>query len=297
MSTEALARLAYYDGLGKLLEERLPPKVLEIDRDGPRVAEMQDRADEGMGPRNERVIAAIQEASFTGKGDKPVVVQLYHEYVVKVNNAMIASGEGVEGEYKGEYNAAGEREGRGVMRYADGDVYDGEFKADEKEGRGVFRWASGDVYEGEFKAGKIEGRGVFRYADGGVYEGEWKADKMEGRGVYRYADGSVYDGEYKADKKEGRGVYRFASGNVYDGEWKADKREGRGVYRYADGGVESGFYKQGADVGEGVMWMADGRRAVRRRVGKPVELISLEEARRTAERLGLPIPSPLAPGA
>ena len=62
MSTEALARLAYFPGLGKLLEERLPPKVIEIDDEGPRVAEMEDRADEGMGPRIERVIAAIQEA-------------------------------------------------------------------------------------------------------------------------------------------------------------------------------------------------------------------------------------------
>lgn len=69
VSTEAIARLAYFPGLGKLLEERLPPKVIEIDGEGPRVAEMEDRADEGMGPRNERVIAAIEEASFTGKGD------------------------------------------------------------------------------------------------------------------------------------------------------------------------------------------------------------------------------------
>lgn len=80
MSTEALARLAYFPGLGKLLEERLRPKVVEIDGAGPRVAEMEDRADEGMGPRNERVIAAIEAASFTGKGDKPVVVQLYRAY-------------------------------------------------------------------------------------------------------------------------------------------------------------------------------------------------------------------------
>ena len=57
--------------------------------------------------------------------------------------------------------------------------------------------------------------------------------------------------------------------------------------------MESGFYKQGADVGEGVKWMADGRRAVRLRDGKAVEEITLEEARRTAERLGLRLPCPL----
>ena len=35
MSTEALARLAYnFPGLGKLLDERLPPKVIGIDGEG-----------------------------------------------------------------------------------------------------------------------------------------------------------------------------------------------------------------------------------------------------------------------
>ena len=224
MSTEAIARLAYFPGLGKLLEERLPPKVIEIDGEGPRVAEMEDRADEGMGPRNKRVIAAIQEAAFTGKGDKPVVVQLYREYARKVTTALAYSGEEPEGEYEGEYNASGEREGRGVMR-----------------------WVAGTVYEGEWKAGKMEGRGVARYADGDVYEGEWKAGEKEGHGVVRWADGDV----------------------------------------------ESCFYSQGAPVGEGAEWKAGGRRAARLRDGKPVEEISLEEARQTAERLGLRIPCPL----
>ena len=44
------------------------------------------------------------------------------------------------------------------------------------------------------------------------------------------------------------------------------------------------------------MWLADGQGAVRLRDGEAVEEISLEEARQTAERLGLPLPSPL-PGA
>ena len=63
MSTEALACLAYYDGLGKLLEERLPPKVFEIDGKGPRVAEVEDRADEGMGPRNRCFISSNLSAT------------------------------------------------------------------------------------------------------------------------------------------------------------------------------------------------------------------------------------------
>ena len=44
-------------------------------------------------------------------------------------------------------------------------------------------------------------------------------------------------------------------------------------------------------VGEGVRWAADGQTAVRLQDGDPVEAISLEEARRLVERLGLPMPA------
>ena len=146
----------------------------------------------------------------------------------------------------------------------------------------------------------------------GEYGGEGNAaGEREGRGVFRFANGDVYDGEYKAGEREGLGVEQYADGEVYDGEWKADKREGRGVERYADGTVDSCLYKPGTwsreGVGwaafsrrrfyqEGVRWEADGRRAARLHDEEEEEEISLEEARQTAERLGLPIPSPL-PGA
>merc|ERR1719506_2170001 len=109
----------------------------------------------------------------------------------------------------------------------------------------------------------------------------------------RFADGRVYDGEWKAGKQEGRGVYRYPDGELYDGEWKAGEREGRGVFRFASGDVLSCFCKQDDPVGEGVKWVADGQQAWRLRDGEAVEMISLEEARQTAERLGLPLPSPL----
>ena len=51
-----------------------------------------------------------------------------------------------------------------------------------------------------------------------------------------------------------------------------------------------GFYKAGTDVGEGVRWTADGRSASQLQDGKVVKAISLEEAERRVERLGLPMP-------
>ena len=45
------------------------------------------------------------------------------------------------------------------MRSADGDVYDGEWKAGEREGRGVYRFADGDMDAG-FVKGTPVGEGV-----------------------------------------------------------------------------------------------------------------------------------------
>ena len=43
-------------------------------------------------------------------------------------------------------------------------------------------------------------------------------------------------------------------------------------------------------MGEGVKWTADGRSAWQLQDGKAVKTISLEEAERRVERLGLPMP-------
>ena len=77
---------------------------------------------------------------------------------------------------------------------------------------------------------------------------------------------------------------------MYEGEWKAGERDGRGTFRFADGRVLVSLFKAGASVAVGVRWMADGQTAWRLRDGKPVEKISLEEARRIVAQHGLPLP-------
>ena len=285
VTTEVVARAAFFKKQRAALG-RLPPKLIEIDDDdGPAVAEEADvermaaataagvgGASVGAGPRIERVRAAIRDAAFTGKGDKDVVVGLYNEYMVKVGNAMNASGEGVAGTYEGERNEAG-----------------------QYEGRGTFRFVSGNVYEGEWKAGKKEGRGTFRFASGDVYEGEWKANEREGRGTYRHASGDVYEGEYKADKREGRGTPAASEvctrGSGRRTRWRARHvplRQRRCVRGGVQGGQEGGArhvryatameLAQGrCSVGEAARWSADRQAAWRLQDGEVVEQISLEE--------------------
>lgn len=48
-------------------------------------------------------------------------------------------------------------EGRGVMRYASGELYDGEWKSNTPQGRGKLTTRQ-FVYEGEFQNGKMFGK-------------------------------------------------------------------------------------------------------------------------------------------
>lgn len=240
----ALKRVQYFARLKEALAP-LPPKLVEIDAEGPR--EAVEAKVEGVGPQIERVRASLQAAHFNSGSDKDTVGRLYSDYVAKIGNAMAASGGGgLSSVYEGERNAAGQREGRGTARYPTGNVY----------------------------------------------EGNWKAGKREGRGTERFANGNIYVGDFKADKQEGRGTNKYASGAVFDGEYKAGKKDGRGTYTFADGRAAVGRYVAGADVGEGCRWSADRETAWRLQNGQPVEEISLAEAAKIAEAVGLPVPPP-----
>ena len=71
-------------------------------------------------------------------------------------------------------------------------------------------FANGEVYEGEYKDDKKHGQGKRTWADGNVYEGEWKDHKKHGQGKYTWADGEVYEGEYKDCMRHGQGKCTFA---------------------------------------------------------------------------------------
>ncbi|XP_063693685.1 uncharacterized protein LOC134825439 [Bolinopsis microptera] len=58
------------------------------------------------------------------------------------------------------------RQGRGIMTYPDGDLYDGFFNAGVKEGQGTQKWLDGSFYQGPFKEGKRHGKGVHQWPTG-----------------------------------------------------------------------------------------------------------------------------------
>jgi hypothetical protein len=118
-------------------------------------------------------------------------------------------------------------------------------------GKGASKWANGAVYEGEYKDNRKHGNGTYKWSDGRVYNGEWVAGDQHGKGVKTYANKDVYDGEWVEHRKHGQGVMKYHNGDVYSGEWRDNKQHGKGALEYADGEMwkSIGEWKEGKKDG------------------------------------------------
>lgn len=155
--------------------------------------------------------------------------------------------------------ANGLAEGQGTLtltlRLKDGKEFrstiDGEMKAGRLDGKGTMKWANGDSYSGDYKAGMQDGKGTYSWANGTKYDGEFKADYKNGYGVEKYPNGDSYEGDFKNNKREGQGIYRFSDGRSHEGEWKNDVPNGQGVRKDAAGNiVAQGAFRDGQPVGQ-----------------------------------------------
>jgi hypothetical protein len=68
-----------------------------------------------------------------------------------------------------------------------------------KHGYGIYRWANGDVYCGEWKENNQDGQGYKRWADGEEYCGEWKNHMQHGEGILQ-KNGKLYSVKHDEGK-------------------------------------------------------------------------------------------------
>ena len=73
-------------------------------------------------------------------------------------------------------------------------------------GKGKCRFANGDVYEGQWASSRMHGRGIERYVSGDVFDGEYLEGLMNGHGTYYYSNGEAEIGSFKMDADVGEGV-------------------------------------------------------------------------------------------
>lgn len=266
VASEVFFRVKFVEPVRKCMLG-LPPKIIEIDRPaGPAPAVIDLEQD--MLTHSSQVRAAISAARFTGKGDKQKVVNLYHEYVVNIANAVtnfcnklsITDGDG-DSHYEGEENDYGQPHGFGVLTSDDGTGYRGEWKAGDYHGQGTLRHATGDVYEGEWGKGEEHGYGKYTMADGYIYVGEWLKGVIQGNGTVWEATGSVYQGQWKDSARAGKGTNWAEDGDTYVGQWKSGQFEGFGLCYGEHGDVVAARWKHDEPIGMGVAW-ADDRESI-----------------------------------
>ena len=148
----------------------------------------------------------------------------------------------------------GNRVGRGVMQWASGDRYEGEWNNNGPHGYGTHFHSDGSIDKGEFSDGNRAGRGVIQLVNGDKYEGEWNNNGSHGYGTYFHSDGSIDKGEFSDGNRAGRGVIQLVNGDKYEGEWNNNGPHGYGKHLGSDGSWMEGNWLNGRLTGHATVY-------------------------------------------
>jgi len=128
--------------------------------------------------------------------------------------------------------------------FPDGQVYMGfRNKNGGREGFGVMRCKDGQMYTGQWQNGKRNGQGTL-FFENGVFEGQWVDDYAHGVGTISHKNGDIFKGEYKNNKKCGPGTYTWKDGSEEKGDYVDGQRHGWHYLR-RDGEDWDIFYEEG----------------------------------------------------
>jgi len=193
----------------------------------------------------------------TAKSQAEAVFKKLPPYIRTIKMPTKLSFKGVveceEGMYCGYWNLTNnKREGKGIMVFNDGRIYEGMWKSNIPWGNGRWIQPTGNIYEGQIRKGKFHGFGKYIWKDGEQYIGEMKDGFRDGYGMYigkEYA----YIGQWNDDKFNGYGIKSWEDGEIYVGEFRNDMREGSGMYIWQNNDRYIGKWKNNAETGEGVV--------------------------------------------
>ena len=114
--------------------------------------------------------------------------------------------------------------GYGVLKYANGDIYEGDFRDGQPSGhgtikRGHFLTSAASLYVGQWDNGMKSGYGVMDdIVTGEKYMGMWQADAKHGQAVLVTIDGLYIEGSFTSNKMTGQCVMLLEDGTSYEGE-------------------------------------------------------------------------------
>ena len=140
--------------------------------------------------------------------------------------------------------------------------------------RGGAYWANGDLYEGQFKEGRFSGKGTYTYADKRTASPASTVQEMEGE------EGMNEDMDQLPTLVES-----------FTGFWEDNKLDGHGTIRFTDGEVQVSTFKNDQEVAVGARWSSGKRETAWKVVaGKPTKMLTLDEAAMIARRVGEAVP-------
>lgn len=206
-------------------------------------------------------IGALANEIENGKGVANYSNSIYKKYIGYFVNGektkgimMYANGEEYEGEFENN-----KKNGKGRYKYNNGiyDNYDGEWKDDKKQGKGTLTFYNFDVYKGDFDNDKCNGYGEYYVSTGGEFKGNWVDNYKEGKGEETWPDGDKYEGEYHKSIFEGKGKFSFSNGEEYEGDFKNGLFNGKGKYTWPNGQKYEGDFVDGICSGKGKQTFID----------------------------------------
>lgn len=155
--------------------------------------------------------------------------------------------------YDGWWNET-ERKGRGMIVFADtGGTYRGQWDCfGQRTGQGIMTFANGDKYEGEWRDDEMHGKGMMLYGTGNFYEGGWVDGIKHGWGREESVFLDRYEGEFEGGQRSGIGKRITFDGNStrvdsqYFGMWSQGQRHGKGELRSTQ--FDNGARLEGSSV-------------------------------------------------
>lgn len=161
--------------------------------------------------------------------------------------AQVTNAKGVTGTYIGEC-LQNEPEGRGRIKYVNGDFYSGEVSFGSHEGFGEIFFADGSEYSGEWRNGKFHGEGLLK-EENRQYEGSFKLGLFHGQGRLE-EDGKVVEGIFENGATSDQVSLRLEEiGANYIGEIFGQLPNGKGALTYDNGKTLKGYFDNGFFVG------------------------------------------------
>lgn len=98
-------------------------------------------------------------------------------------------------------------------------TYVGESIGDIPHGKGVFTFANGDVYDGEWRNGQKHGHGVYKQGNT-TFEGEFVNDKRNGPGVLTGPNQNKCVGDWVNDQRHGTMIFTTGGKNTRFEYWE-----------------------------------------------------------------------------